>query len=55
MLRKNGIVQKTFLFSALLIVLVTLVSFSILYFAMPRYYLLKKEQTLHQPGARAHH
>lgn len=46
MLRKTGIVRKTFLFAALLIVLVTLVSFTILYFAMPSFYLYKKEQSL---------
>ena len=39
-------VRKTFFFSALLIVLVILISFAILYFAMPGYYLYKKEQAL---------
>ncbi len=46
MTRKMGITQKTFLFVALLIVVVTLVSFAILYFAMPPYYFYKKEQAL---------
>lgn len=46
MLRKKGIVRKTFLFVAMLTVLVTLVSFVILYFAMPSFYLHKKEQSL---------
>lgn len=39
MFLKRGIVRKTFLFSALLIILVISVSFTILYFAMPQYYL----------------
>jgi len=39
-------VRKTFFFSALLIVLVTFISFAILYFAMPDYYLQKKQQGL---------
>jgi two-component system sensor kinase Ihk len=39
-------VRKTFFFSALLIVLVTVISFAILYFAMPDYYLQKKRQSL---------
>lgn len=46
MLHKRGIVRKTFLFSALLIVLVVMISFTVLYFAMPRYYLFKKNQVL---------
>lgn len=46
MLRRAGIVRRTFLFVALLIVVVTLVSFAILYFAMPPYYLYKKEEAL---------
>lgn len=45
MLRKRGIVRKTFLFSAFLITLVTLISFAALYFAMPRFYHYKKERT----------
>lgn len=48
MLKKTGIVRKTFLFAALLIFLVTLVSFIILYFAMPSFYLHQKEQSLQQ-------
>lgn len=48
MLKKTGIVRKTFLFAALLIFLVTLVSFIILYFAMPSFYLHQKEQSLHK-------
>ena len=48
MRRKAGITRRTFLFVALLIVLVTFVSFAILYFAMPSYYLYKKEQALKQ-------
>ena len=39
-------VRKTFFFSALLIMLVTVISFAILYFAMPDYYLQKKQQNL---------
>lgn len=46
MLHKRGIVRKTFLFSALLIVLAVMISFIVLYFAMPRYYLFKKNQML---------
>lgn len=46
MVRKAGITRKTFLFAAMLIMLVTLVSFAILFFAMPSYYLHKKEQAL---------
>lgn len=46
MLLKKGIVRRTFLFSALLIILVILISFAVLYFAMPQYYLYKKEQVL---------
>lgn len=46
MRKKTGIVRKTFLFAALLIVLVTFVSVAILYFAMPSFYLYKKEQSL---------
>lgn len=46
MLRRAGIVRRTFLFVGLLIVLVTLVSFAILYFAMPPYYRYKKEESL---------
>lgn len=46
MIRKAGITRKTFLFVALLIVAVTFVSFAILYFAMPPYYLYRKEQAL---------
>lgn len=44
-LLKKGIVQKTFVFSAFLITLVTLISFAILYFTMPRFYEYKKEKT----------
>lgn len=46
MLFKNSIVRKTFFFAALLIILVTLGSFAVLYFAMPSFYLQKKQQTL---------
>lgn len=46
MFLKKGIVRRSFLFSALLIILVILVSFAVLYFAMPQYYLFKKNQTL---------
>ncbi|MGL5435731.1 MAG: ATP-binding protein [Lachnospiraceae bacterium] len=46
MTRKTGITQKTFLFVALLIVSVTFVSFTILYFAMPPYYSYKKVHNL---------
>lgn len=46
MLRKTGILHKTFLFAGLLITVVTLVSFAILYFAMPPFYRYKKEQSL---------
>lgn len=46
MLKRSSIVRKTFLFSAMLIILVTLVSFAILYFAMGPYYLYKKEQSI---------
>ena len=45
MFLKKGIVRRSFLFSALLIILVILVSFAVLYFAMPQYYLFKKNQT----------
>ncbi|MCL2856596.1 MAG: HAMP domain-containing histidine kinase [Oscillospiraceae bacterium] len=45
MLLGKGIVRKTFLFASLLITLVTFISFSILYFAMPGYYLRQKERT----------
>lgn len=50
MLRKAGIVRRTFVFVALLIVIVTLVSFAILYFALPPFYLRTKERSL-QKGA----
>lgn len=43
MLRKKGIVRKTFFFSALLTVIVIAVAFSILYFTMPGYYRKIKE------------
>ncbi len=46
MQKKAGITRRTFLFAALLIVLVTVISFSILYFSMPSYYLHKKEESL---------
>lgn len=46
MLKKAGIVRRTFIFVALLTVVVTFVSFAILYFAMPSYYLYTKEQSL---------
>lgn len=46
MLRKKGIVRKTFLFSSLLIALVVMLSFSVLYFIMPGYYLRQKERNL---------
>lgn len=46
MLLRKGIVRKTFLFSALLVLLVTLISFAVMYFAMPGYYLTQKEKTL---------
>jgi len=39
-------VRKTFFFSALLVILVIIISFAILYFTMPGYYLFKKEQAL---------
>ena len=45
MLRGKGIVRKTFLFCALLITLVTLISFGILYSAMPGHYRRSKERT----------
>lgn len=48
MLPGKGIVRKTFLFSALLITIVTLVSFAILYVAMPGFYQYKKEKTFHK-------
>jgi len=46
-LLKKGIVRKTFLFSSLLIVLVTLISFVVMYFAMPSYYRTQKAKTLY--------
>lgn len=46
MIRKKGILRKTFLFSSLLIVLVIALSFSILYLALPSYYLYRKQATL---------
>lgn len=46
MLRKSGIVRKTFLFSSFLIVLVIILSFSVLYFVMPGYYFGQKERML---------
>lgn len=46
MLRKKGIVQKTFFFSALLAIIVIAVAFSILYFTMPGYYRKIKETKL---------
>ena len=46
MIRKKGILRKTFLFSSLLIVLVIALSFSILYQALPSYYLYRKQATL---------
>jgi len=45
MLRGKGIVRKTFLFCALLITLVTMISFGILYSAMPGHYRRSKERT----------
>jgi two-component system sensor kinase Ihk len=48
MFLKKGIVRKTFIFSSLLIVLVVMTSFAVMYFAMPEYYLYKKEQMLQQ-------
>ena len=42
---KKGIVRKTFLFTSLLITLVTLISFVILYSAMPDHYRRLKEST----------
>jgi len=46
MLLKKGIVRKTFVYSTLLTLLVTLISFSVMYFIMPGYYLTQKEATL---------
>lgn len=46
MLLKRGFVRKTFLFSALLILLVVVLSFTALYFTMPGYYLYQKEKAL---------
>lgn len=46
MLKKTSITRRTFLFATLLIVVVTFVSFAILYLAMPSYYLYKKKQSL---------
>lgn len=46
MLIKKGIVRKTFLFSTLLIVLVTLISFAFMYFIMPGHYLGQKQKSL---------
>lgn len=46
MLLKKGIVRKTFLFSAALILFVILISFAVMYFIMPGYYLVQKEKTL---------
>ena len=46
MLLKKGIVRKTFFFSSMLILLVILVSFAILYYMMPRFYLRWKEDAL---------
>jgi len=46
MLLKKGIVRKTFLYSALLILLVILISFAVMYFIMPGYYLAQKENTI---------
>jgi two-component system sensor kinase Ihk len=43
MLRKKGIVRRTFFFSALLTIVVIAVAFSILYFTMPGYYRKIKE------------
>lgn len=45
---QKSIVRKTFIFSFLLILLVVVLSFTILYFAMPHYYLYQKEQKLQQ-------
>jgi len=44
MLLRQGIVRKTFLFVAMLITLVTFISFAILYFAMPEFYRTQKER-----------
>lgn len=48
MFLKRGIVRKTFLFSVLLTVLVTLVAFAILYCTMPGYYYKAKKENLRE-------
>lgn len=46
MFLKKGIVRKIFWFSTLLILIVTSISFAVMYFVMPGYYLMRKGQTL---------
>lgn len=46
MLLKKGIVRKNFWFSTLLILIVISISFAVMYFVMPGYYLAHKETTL---------
>lgn len=48
MLFKKGIVRKTFLFSILLILIVVLISFTVMYFILPSYYLKQKRLDLRQ-------
>ncbi len=48
MLLKKGIVRKTFLFSALLTVLVTFAAFAVLYYTMPGYYHKTKKEKLQE-------
>lgn len=46
MLKKKGILLKTFAFTSLLITVIVLISFGILFFILPDYYLYTKNKTL---------
>lgn len=46
MLKKRGILISTFIFTSILISIVILISFGVLYFALPDYYFYLKQNTL---------
>lgn len=48
MFKKKGILLKTFAFTSLLIGIVVIISFGILYFALPDYYLYTKNKNLQE-------